>query len=198
MSNDKKRTVAKNGRGQSEIRWRIAVWVAAGIFLLANVIGNQVSTEVNWTLSDFISAGVLLFGSLGIYEIAARMTADTLYRAGVGVAIAGALLLTWSNAAVGLTDSAADLAYLGIPVVGIIGAFIARFQPEGMAHAMFAMAIAQALVGPVVLIAGMVPAHNSAFEIFGVTGLFVALFATSAWLFRQSAYGEADRASKAV
>ncbi|MGI9175355.1 MAG: hypothetical protein ACR2GR_08575, partial [Rhodothermales bacterium] len=80
--------------------------------------------------------------------------------------------------------------FLGVPTVGIIGAIIARFQPRGMARAMFAMALAQALVAVIALIAGIVPAYNSAFEILGITGFFVALFVGSAWLFRKAAARE--------
>lgn len=67
-----------------------------------------------------------------------------------------------------------------------------------MARAMLAMALAQALVGAVALIAGMVPAYNSALEILGLTGLFVALFVGSAWLFRKSALGGAGQVSGLV
>jgi hypothetical protein len=186
-SKDKKTAVAGGDGRNFEIPWRTAAWAVAGIFLLAIAVGDQVRTEVSWTLIDFLFAGGLLFGSLGAYEVTVRTTRDPLYRAGAGVAIAGALFLTWINLAVGLTDSVADLAYVGVPAVGLIGACIAGFRPEGMARAMLATAVAQALVGAIALIAGVVPAYNSAFEILGLTGLFVALFVGSAWLFRESA-----------
>ncbi len=197
-SKDKKTTGAGNTEEPFAIPWRIAAWAAAGIFLLAMIVGNRMSAGVYWTLSDFIFAGVLLFGSLSVYELAVRTTSAPLYRAGVGLAIAGALLLVWSNAAVGLTDSVADLAYLGVPVVGIIGAFLARFRPDGMARAMLATALAQALVGPIALVSGIVPAHNSVFEILGVTAFFVALFVGSAWLFRKAARRGVDPVSGSV
>jgi len=38
------------------------------------------------------------------------------------------------------------LMYIGVLAVGIIGALIARFQPHGMARALFATALAQMLV----------------------------------------------------
>lgn len=168
-------------------RWRIAAWVAAVLFLVANFIGNHLTDEIDWTLSDFIFAGVLLFGSLGAYEVAVRTTRNAAYRAGVGVAVAAAFLLTWINAAVGITDSVADAAYLGVPALGIIGALLARFRARGMAIAMGATALAQALVGVIALISGVVPPHNSAVEILGLTGFFVVLFAGSAGLFRRAA-----------
>lgn len=175
-------------------RWRIAAWATAALFLLASFVAMQLTDEVDWSAGDFVFAGVLLFGSLGAYEMAARMTGNTAYRAGVGVAIAAAFLLLWVHAAVGITDSDADGMYLGVVAVGIIGALIARFRPEGMARAMLVTALAQALVGVIALLAGIVPAHNSAFEILGITGFFVALFAGSAMLLREAGRGESNGA----
>ena len=182
----------ENGGGRRGSRWRVAAWAAAALVLLVPLVAMQFTDEANWTVGDFVFAAVLLFGSLGAYELAARMTGNTAYRAGVGVAIAAAFLLVWVNGAVGITDSDADLMFfLGVPTVGIIGAIIVRFQPRGMARAMFATALAQALVAGIALIAGIVPAYNSAFEILGITGFFVALFVGSALLFREAARGGA-------
>jgi hypothetical protein len=144
---------------------------------------------VNWTASDFAVAGALLFGALGAYELAVRMTGDTAYRAGVGVAAAAAVLLMWVNGAVGLTDSAADGLYLGVVAVGLIGAVIVRFRPQGMAYAMGTAALARTVIDVGALAIGIVPAHNSAFEVLGLTGVFVALFAGSVGLFWQAARG---------
>lgn len=170
-------------------RWRITAWIIAALILLLPLVAMSFTEEVNWTLSDFVFAGVLLFGALGVYEGAARSTDNTAYRGGVGLALLTAVLLTWINGAVGITDGAADGLYLGVPILGIIGALIARFRPRGMARAMVAAASAQALIGGIALIAGMVPAHNSAFEILGITGFFVALWVGSAGLFRKAARG---------
>jgi hypothetical protein len=168
-------------------RWRKAAWVGAALILLAPWVAMQFTDEVNWTVSDFVFAGVLMFGALGTYELAVRKTGDTAYRAAAGVALAAAVLLLWANAAVGITDSAADAIYAGVPAVGIVGALVARFRSRGMARAMFAAALAQALIGVYALHAGIVPAHNSAFEILAITGFFAALFVGAGLLFRQAA-----------
>jgi hypothetical protein len=47
--------------------------------------------------------------------------------------------------------------YIGVLAVGIIGAIVARFRPHGMARALFATALAQALVAVIALLAGLVP-----------------------------------------
>ncbi len=143
--------------------------------------------EWPWTLADFVFAGALIFGTGLTYVLVARKAGNIAYRAAVGVALAAAFLLVWGNAAMGITDSDADLMFLlWVPAVGIIGAIIARFQPRGMARAMFATALTQALVAVIALIAGIVPAYNSAFEVLGITGFYVALFVGSALLFRHA------------
>lgn len=163
-------------------RWRAAAWVAAGLLLLL-----PLATGAPWTGSDFAVAAVLLFVPLSIYELVARRVSDPLYRAGAGVALVTALLLFWVSGAVGITDSAADGLYVLALAVGVVGAFGARFRPRGMAHAMVATALALASTGIVASGTEGVPAHNSAFEILGITGLFAALFVGSAVLFREAA-----------
>ena len=56
---------------------------------------------------------------------------------------------------IGTEDNPANLMYGGVLAVGIVGAIIARFQPHGMARALVATALAQALVAVIALIAGL-------------------------------------------
>ncbi len=118
-------------------------------------------------------------------------TDNTAYKSAVGLALATPFLLVWIIGAVGVLGRAgdrADLMYIGVFAVGIMGAIIARFQPHGMARALFATALAQALVAVIALIAGMHQApYSSVIEILGLNGFFVALFLGSAWLFRNAA-----------
>jgi hypothetical protein len=78
-------------------------------------------------------------------------------------------------------------------VVGIIGAFIARVQPRGMARALFATAFAQALVAVIALIAGLGYPGSGPLEILVLNGFFVALCVGSVWLFRRAAHGRPER-----
>jgi hypothetical protein len=107
------------------------------------------------------------------------------------VALGAVLLLVWSAAAVGVIGEdgdPADLMYGAVLAVGIIGAVIARYQPAGMARALLAMALVQALIAVIALLAGKHQAPvSSVFEILGLNGFFVALFIGSAWLFRHAA-----------
>jgi hypothetical protein len=170
--------------------WRTGRWTAAGLLLLLPLIAMQLTDEVAWTASDFAVAAILLFGSLGLYELASKMTGNSAYRAGFAVAILAVFLLEWVNGAVGLTDSGADVAFaLAVPAVGTLGALLARFRPRGMALAMFATASVHVLVAVIALATGIVPEFNSSFEILGITGFFVAFFLGSAFLFLEAARG---------
>lgn len=90
---------------------------------------------------------------------------------------------------IGAEDNPANLMYGGVLAVGVIGAIIARFQPDGMARALFATALAQALVAVIALIAGLrPPGANWPNALVVLTGFFAALWLLSAWLFRRAAW----------
>ncbi|THK36406.1 hypothetical protein EHS39_19785 [Ensifer sp. MPMI2T] len=176
--------------GQRGSRWRIAARTIAALVLLLPLVAMQFTDEVNWTETDFGFAGALIVGTAVTFDLAARMANNKAYRAAVGVALAAAFLLIWINAAVGIIgseDNPANMMYGAVLAVGIIGAVIARFEPNGMARAMFASALVQALVAMIAVIAGMGYPASPPLEILGVNALFVALWLISAWLFRKAA-----------
>lgn len=172
-------------------RSTVRVLVGTAFILLLPLLAMQFTDEVAWSAADFAAAGVLLVGTGLMFSLAARRAGDTAYRAGAGVALAAAFLLVWLVGAVGVIGEdgdRADLMYGGVLAVGMIGAVVARFRPRGMARAALAMALVQALVAAIALIAGKHQAPiSSVFEIVGLNALFVALFVASAWLFRLSA-----------
>jgi hypothetical protein len=97
------------------------------------------------------------------------------------------------NLAVGIIgneENPANLMFFAIPVVGMVGALIAHFESRGMARALVATAIAQALVAVIALIAGWG-------YTFILTGFFILLWLTSAQLFRKAAQ-EQSSASQAI
>ena len=151
----------------------------------------QVTDQVVWDVGDFAIFGTLLVGVGVTYELAARKAGSTAYRSAVSVALAATFILVWVNGAVGVIGTERDdanLMYGGVLAVGIIGAIIARFQPHGMARALFATAIAQALVAAIALIAGFGSTGPTwPRGILVLTGFFTALWLISAWLFRKAA-----------
>jgi hypothetical protein len=167
----------------------IRIVVAVAFILLLPFLAMQFTDEVVWDLADFVVAGALLFGTGLTYELVSRKGGNIAYRVAVGVALAAALLLVWMNLAVGLIgseDNPANLMYGGVLAVGIIGALIARFQSYGMARALFATALAQALVAVIAVIAGLGSPWSGPIEILLLNGFFVALFVGSALLFRRA------------
>jgi hypothetical protein len=128
------------------------------------------------------------------------MTGKTAYRSAVAVAVGGALFLVWGMAAlgvVGVEGDSADLMFFGVLAIGLSGAIVARFQPDGMARAMVVTAAATVLVGVIALMLGKHEAeYSSVLEILGLTGMFATFFAASAWLFH-SAGARQNRADAA-
>lgn len=159
----------------------IRITLATAFMLLLPLLAMQFTDEVVWDLADFAVAGALLFGAGLTYELVARKGSTVAYRVAVGIAVTAALLLVWMDLAVGIEDdNSAGLMYLGVLVLGI-GAIIARFQPQGMARALFATALAQALVAVIAMIA-----WEQYFEILILNGFFIALWVGSALLFRRA------------
>jgi hypothetical protein len=168
----------------------MAPWVTAAVILLLPLVAMQFTDEVVWDKTDFAVMGAMLFGACGVYELTARMTANVAYRAAVSVAVVAAFMLVWLNLAVGIIgseDNPANLMYGGVLAVGTLSAVIVRFQPHGMARALAATALAQALVGVIALIAGSgSTGANWPGAIIFLTGFFAVLWLVSAWLFRKA------------
>ena len=165
----------------------LGILLVPSFILLVSLVAMQFTAEVNWTLSDFVFAWVIMAGTGLAYRLATRNAANLPYRFGVGLGLAAAFMIVWGNLAVGFIGSEgnpANLMYAGVLAIGLVGAFIARFQPQGMALAMIATALAQFLV-PVIalfLLKSEVP-----LLVFGLNTFFVVLFAGSAWLFQRAA-----------
>jgi hypothetical protein len=107
----------------------------------------------------------------------------------VGIAVVSALLLVWVNAAVGMIgdDNPANVMYVGVIVVGIMGAIIARQQAHGMARTLYAMAIAQMVVPVLALILWPTDFAPGVVGVFALNGVFAVLWLLAAWLFRHAA-----------
>lgn len=166
------------------------MWGGAALALLTPLVAMQFTDEVDWNEADFIIMGAMLFLVCGSFELAARRSPEIAYRSAAGLALVAAFLLIWINLAVGVIgseDNPTNLMYAGVLAIGIIGAFVSRFRASGMARAMVATAMAQALVAAIALVAML--SGDDAEPIGGVTqivalnGLFVVLWLLSAWLF---------------
>lgn len=165
--------------------------LATGIILLVPLIAMQFTEEVIWTLSDFVIAGLLLFGTGLTYILVKAKSSELTYRIAVGFGLISGFFLLWVNLAVGIIgseDNPINLLYFAVIAVGLIGSFMARFQPDGMVLTMFGMAFVQALVAAIALIGGYYQSPPSTVtHILSINGLFITLFVTSALFFRHSA-----------
>jgi hypothetical protein len=140
------------------------------------------SDGVNWGPMDFAIIGVLVLGSGLLYEYASSRSGTVAHKAAVAMAVAAGLFLIWVNLAVGMIGdegNAANLMYIFVLFVALVGASIARFEPREASIAMFATAAAQVLVAAIALIAGLGPTLLA-------DAFFVAAWVASALLFRQA------------
>ena len=121
------------------------------------------------------------------------MDPRTAYRLALGGAIVSSLLLVWLSLGIGIIGADGDPAnvmYLGVVAVGIVGAIAARFRPLGMARVLVAMAVGQALIGLVAIVGGLGRPYSGPAELALLNGCFVAAFGASAWLFHRAALGQ--------
>ena len=164
--------------------WRLAVWGTAAGLLMIPAIAMQLGAEgVHWTAFDFVVMGTLLGSCCAAYELATRMSGNTLYRLGFAVAIALGFLLVWINLAVGIIgdeDNLANAVFAGVSLVGAIGALLGQLRAAGMARAMVATGIAQLLAGGYALVLGSMEGGM-------LSAAFAAMWFTSAALFRKAA-----------
>jgi hypothetical protein len=171
----------QKGRGIN--LWRVAGWGLAGLLLLLPLVAMQFTNEVNWTASDFVFAAIL-FGTVGaVLELAVRITRNSAYRAGVGLAAAAAFLIVWASGAVGMIgneDDAYNLLFIAVIVVAVVGSALARLRASGMAKVMGAAALLHAAAA----LGGM------ASDLRG--GIFSLVFA-GLWLLSAAAFAKAAR-----
>ena len=92
----------KHCRDWRNSRWRIVLWGAAIGVLLVPAIAMQLTDEVAWGPEDFAIMAVMLVAACGAFELVARATGRTLYRAVFGAAIAAAFIAGWAHLAVGV------------------------------------------------------------------------------------------------
>ncbi len=183
--------ITDNAGGRSRSLWKGPACITA-LFLLILLLASHFVDGWNWPPGAFVFVGAVFF-ALGLsYKLATRNTGSPAYRAAVGIAFAAGFLLMWGNFVQMADVNPAAAMYFGVPIVGATGAAVGRLRSKGMARALFATALAQALVLAAVLI--LLIARNPQVaswtppEWRGVVGnaFHVLLFAASAWLFRKA------------
>jgi hypothetical protein len=147
--------------------------------------------EMAWDIVDYSVFSAMLLGVVFVYALLRRKVDNNAYRLALGVGLAAAFILVWVNGAVGIIgdeNNDANMMLFAVLGVAIIGAFIARFRPTGMARAMYATALAQSVVATIALIAGLgSTAPGWPGDVLFMTVFFVTLWLLSGWLFSQAA-----------
>ena len=168
----------------------IRITIATACLLLVPLVVMQFTDEVSWGPVDFAIAAALLFGAGLVYELVSARMDNRSYRAAIGLAVIAALALIWVIIGVGFVGQAgdhADLLFIGVLVLGGIGAFVVRFRSAGMTRVLFVMTLCQAIVTVIALVAGLHKVSYTALEAFLVGNvILVAMWGGSAWLFRKA------------
>jgi hypothetical protein len=188
---------ANDGAGRRRSLWKAPALLAA-LIVTTLLLASHFVDGWNWSPGAFVVVGALVFGIGFTYELITRNRDAITYRAAVGIAFTAGFLLMWTNFVQMADVNPAAAMYFGVPIVGLIGAAVARLRPNGMARALFATAFAQALVLAAVLI--MLITQNpqvtswTSPELrgFGGNAFLAMLFAGSALLFREAGRGKSS------
>ncbi|MBM3547744.1 MAG: hypothetical protein FJX54_12395 [Alphaproteobacteria bacterium] len=170
--------------------WRLLGWGTAAFLLLLPLVAMQFTDEVDWDAFDFVFMGIL-FGGVGLgFELVFRRSGDRTYRLAVSLALVTGFLMIWINAAVGIVGDEDEFSvpFVLVVVVALLGAFLARFRPAGMARAMIAASLTQLAV-PAAEFALLPQARALVLsaDAMILIAFFTALWLAAALLFRRAA-----------
>ena len=132
---------------------------------------------------------ILAAFAAAFFFLRSRRPGNRAYQAASGLALFTGFLLLWVTLGVGLfgePDRTETLLVLGTLALGAIGALLARFRPEGMARALYAVAVAQALHIAFAFATGATSTAYLDREVI-FNAVFAGLFAAAGWLFQRSA-----------
>jgi hypothetical protein len=185
--------------GRHTSLWKAPALVTA-LLLSIPLLRSLFAGGWGWDIRVFLlvgAVGTVLF-SIGLAcQMLIRRLGTGTYRAAVAVALPTTFVLVWGNFVQAADEvNPAAMMYMSVPIVGIIGAALARFRADGMARALFVTAFAQALVLAIVLIVrnpAVTPWTAAVARGFVGNAVFAMMFAGSAWLFRKAARRESAR-----
>lgn len=175
--------------GPRAVPWRAVGWGFAACLLLLPLVAMQFTDEVAWTGGDFAFAAIVIGGSGLAFELAARAWPNRWSRLGFALALAGAFLLVWINAAVGLIGASANdvnLLYGLVLLLGFVIGAVGRFRAAAMVRATLATAAAQALLTLAALALGLSRPGTSALELIALNAFFMPFWLGAAFFFHRA------------
>jgi hypothetical protein len=178
----------------------IGVALVTILILLIPLVAMQFTDEVKWSAPDFVVMGALMFSTCMGFILITRGSPNIAYRIGAALTFGTAFLMVWANLAVGLIGAGPNLAnlmFMAVPAVAIIGTFLSNFSPSRMERTMYTT------VGTLVAVAAIALLTNadehpssSSTDILAVGGFFAMLFTVSALIFRYAARQSHQAAKK--
>lgn len=156
--------------------------------LIAPLIATFASPEFNWSPTDFLVMGTIIFCAALFFEFVSRKGNSTLYRIATLIAVITGFLLLWVNMAVGVIgeDNPANLLYLGVILIGLVGVFAARFQAHKISRVLLGMAILQVLIPVAAYIFWPADFSPGFIKVFHINAVFALLWMFSALLFERA------------
>lgn len=174
--------------------WKRPALVTSALLLIP-ALGTTWGHGWNWSFRAYVLVGSIFFCVGFAYQLVTRNADKSAYRAAMGMSLLAGTLLVWLNFIQAADDINPDaVMYFCVPLVGMIGAGLTRLRAQGMARALFATAISQALILAALLVRNPhVPSFASAVPRgFAINAILAGLFAGSALLFQRSASGNAS------
>lgn len=173
---------------------RLLRWAAflAGALLIP-FLGGEITDEIQWEFTDYLIMGVVLAMIIFLYELLARRSRSTLYRAGFALGLVGLFLLFWVNGAVGLIgseDQAVNQLFWIVFIIVLAGGIGSKVRAKGLSITMYTAAAAQLALPAIGLLIWPPPATSWSPGIFGVfllCAFFAFLFFVSGRFFQKAA-----------
>lgn len=157
--------------------------------LMVPLIASRLTPGWNWPPQAFLLTYVLFFLTTLAFLRISRHSQLTTYKLAVGLSLLTGFALGWSNMVhISESENPLNFLYFTVLLTGMLGAWLTRLQPLGLARTLFAMSALMA-----VLSFFLSTAAPAGFETRVNTGhiLTVLLFATAGLLF-QSAYSNSS------
>lgn len=162
------------------------IWLVINPPVKAIEKGDLVGWMTLWMLGAIVIGAVAAFITMRRHQMT--------YRIASASALAGAILITLSNGAVGIIgseDNQINLIYAVVLISGYIAAAVRRFEAKKMSAVMYAIASALALLAVLALSGvlaeneGMTPQQHITYLMIHAT--FVLLFALPGYLYNRTA-----------
>ena len=170
--------------------WRMLIWGGAAVLFVLPGLAMQLTNEVVWTASDFVVWAAMLLVACTVADLALRKASNFLTLAAGLIAVAAGFFTIWANLAVGIIgneDDPHNLAFMAVPVVALVGGFIARLKPDRMTIAMLVAATVQVAAAVFAISDGRVDHGSRTAEIVLATIIMPGLWLLSGGLYKKAA-----------